>query len=688
MEAWDRELKNKLADGKLETIDNQIDPTTGTLKLRAVFDNSNGKLFPSQFVNARLLVEQKQNITLLPNAAIQRNSQGTYVWLVNPDQTVTVRPVTVGTTEGDQSEITSGLEPGDTVVTVGVDRLEEGGKVNAQVPGKSRQTDGEAAASRAARQWSGQGNARRRTIAQSSIMRHSYIGHESFSDIHCPAGSHFAVDGRDPAGRRRRLQAIAGVRAAGSGLSHHPGDHVLSGRESGRDGIVGYRAARTPVRPGARTAADDLHQLRRQLGHHARIQFEFEHRRRRAGGAAIHQCIRHLSAGGPADPPIYAKVNPADTPILTLALTSDALPLSKVEDLADTRLAPKISQLPGVGLVSISGGQKPAVRIQANPTALASYGLNLEDLRNAITAANVNQAKGNFDGAHQAYQIGANDQLLSSADYAPLIIAYRNNGPVRVSDVATVVDDTENVRQAAWMNETPAVIVNIQRQPGANIIAVVDRIKALLPQLHASLPSSIQVKILTDRTNTIRASVSDVQFELMLTIGLVVLVIFLFLRNLSATVIPSIAVPLVAGRHVRRDVSARLQPEQSIADGADHFHRLRGGRRDRDDREHFALSGGGQTSAPGGAARLRADRVHHRLADRFADRGADSAAVHGRHRGPAVPRIRGDAERNHSGVGRGLADADADDVRQDFEAHARAASRAGFTAPPSAASRP
>jgi multidrug efflux pump len=261
----------------------------------------------------------------------------------------------------------------------------------------------------------------------------------------------------------------------------------------------------------------------------------------------VQQSINASGTYLPADlpvPPIYAKVNPADTPILTIALMSDALSLSKVEDLADTRLVPKISQLPGVGLVSISGGQKPAVRIQANPTALGSYGLNLEDLRNSITAANVNQAKGNFDGAHQAYQIGANDQMLSSADYASMIVAYRNNGPVRVSDVATVVDDIENVRQAAWINETPAVIVNIQRQPGANIIAVVDRIKALLPQLQASLPSSISVKILTDRTNTIRASVSDVQFELMLTIGLVVLVIFLFLRNLSATIIPSIAVPL------------------------------------------------------------------------------------------------------------------------------------------------
>ena len=243
-------------------------------------------------------------------------------------------------------------------------------------------------------------------------------------------------------------------------------------------------------------------------------------------------------------PPIYSKTNPADTPILTLALTSTTLPLSQVEDLADTRLAPKISQLPGVGLVSISGGQKPAVRIQANPTQLASYGLNLEDIRSAITAANVNQAKGNFDGPHQSFQIGANDQLLSSADYKSLIVAYRNGAPVQLSAVAIIKDDIENVRQAAWMNQTPAVIVNIQRQPGANIISVVDGVQKLMPQLTATMPSSVTLKYLTDRTITIRASVQDVEFELMLTIALVVMVIFLFLRNLAATIIPSVAVPL------------------------------------------------------------------------------------------------------------------------------------------------
>ena len=244
------------------------------------------------------------------------------------------------------------------------------------------------------------------------------------------------------------------------------------------------------------------------------------------------------------NPPIYNKVNPADAPILTLAMTSDTLPLSKVEDLADTALAQKVSQLPGVGLVSISGGQKPAVRIQANPTALASYGMSLEDLRVALGQANVDQAKGVIDGQRQSYTIGANDQLTSGEQYKPIVVAYRNGAPVRLSDVANVIDGTENTRLAAWMNQTPAVIVNIQRQPGANIISVVDRIKKLLPQLQASLPSAVKVQILTDRTTTIRASVKDVEFELMLTIALVVMVIFLFLRNLSATVIPSVAVPL------------------------------------------------------------------------------------------------------------------------------------------------
>ncbi|HKN85793.1 MAG TPA: MdtB/MuxB family multidrug efflux RND transporter permease subunit [Nitrospiraceae bacterium] len=259
--------------------------------------------------------------------------------------------------------------------------------------------------------------------------------------------------------------------------------------------------------------------------------------------AAINGATTFLPRDLP-NPPVYSKVNPADAPILTLALTSDTIPLSQVEDFADTRFAQKISQLSGVGLVSISGGQRPAVRIQANPTSLAAYGLTLEDLRVAVAQANVNQAKGAFDGPRRASIIGATDQLLSSKEYRPLIVAYRNGAPVHLSEVADVIDDVENVRQAAWMNATPAVIVNIQRQPGANVIEVVDRIKKLLPQLQSALPSSIHVSILTDRTTTIRESVKDVQFELMLSVALVVMVIFLFLRTLSATVIPAAAVPL------------------------------------------------------------------------------------------------------------------------------------------------
>jgi len=259
--------------------------------------------------------------------------------------------------------------------------------------------------------------------------------------------------------------------------------------------------------------------------------------------AAINQAATFLPKDLP-NPPVYSKVNPADAPILTLALTSETLPLPKVEDLADTRLAQKISQLPGVGLVSISGGQRPAVRIQANPTALAAYGLTLEDLRTAIAAANTNQAKGGFDGARQSSVIGANDQLLTAKEYRPLIIAYVNGAPVKLSDVAGAIDDAENVKQAAWMNDTPAVIVNIQRQPGSNVIEVVNRVKQLLPQLQKTLPAAVHVTVLTDRTITIRGSVEDVQFELMLAVVLVVLVIFLFLRNLRATLIPSIAVPV------------------------------------------------------------------------------------------------------------------------------------------------
>src|SRR6266446_2309672 len=259
--------------------------------------------------------------------------------------------------------------------------------------------------------------------------------------------------------------------------------------------------------------------------------------------AAINAAGNMLPSDLPA-PPIYAKVNPADAPILTLALISKTISLTQVQDLADTRLAQKISQLPEVGLVSVSGGQRPAVRIQANYRQLAAYGLNIDDLRTTLANANVNTPKGNFDGPSQAYTINANDQIRKPADYNELVVAYRNGAPVKLSDVARAIEGPENTKLAAWMNTDQAIILNIQRQPGANVIEVVDRIQALLPQLRAALPAAIDVVVLTDRTTTIRASVADVEFELGLAVVLVVLVIFLFLRSVSATIIPSLSVPL------------------------------------------------------------------------------------------------------------------------------------------------
>ncbi len=259
--------------------------------------------------------------------------------------------------------------------------------------------------------------------------------------------------------------------------------------------------------------------------------------------AAINAAGNLLPSDLPA-PPIYAKVNPADAPVLTLALTSKTLPLPQVEDIADIRLGQKIAQLPGVGLVSISGGQRPAVRVQADNRKLAAYGLNIDDLRTTLGNANVNTPKGNFDGPTRSYTINANDQLQNADAYRNLVVAYKNGAPVRLSDVGNVINGAENTKLAAWMNTVPAVILNIQRQPGSNVIEVVDRIKALLPQLQASLPSAIDVAVLTDRTVTIRASVLDVEFELTLAVILVVLVIFVFIRSVRATIIPSLSVPL------------------------------------------------------------------------------------------------------------------------------------------------
>jgi multidrug efflux pump len=259
--------------------------------------------------------------------------------------------------------------------------------------------------------------------------------------------------------------------------------------------------------------------------------------------AAVNAAASLLPTGLPA-PPVYAKVNPADTPVLTLAITSKTLPLTQVEDIADIRIAQKLSQVSGVGLVSIAGGQRPAVRVQLNPRALAAYGLAIDDIRTDITNQNLDLPKGNFDGPSQDSTINSNDQLLNAHEYGQLVVAYKNGGAVRLSDVATVAEGPENAELAGWANRTPAIILNVQRQPGTNVIAVVDAVKALLPRLTRSLPAGLDVSILSDQTTTIRASVADVEFELGLSVVLVVLVIFVFLRNVPATLIPSLSVPL------------------------------------------------------------------------------------------------------------------------------------------------
>src|SRR3569833_559739 len=356
-------------------------------------------------------------------------------------------------------------------------------------------------------------------------------------------------------------------------------------------------------------------------------------------------------------PPIYAKVNPADAPVLTLGITSAVMPLTQVQDMADTRIAQKIAQLKGVGVVSISGGQRPAVRVVVNPRALAAYGLNLDDQRTTISTANQNGAKGTLDGPARAYTINTNDQIRSSEEYGNIIVAYRNGSPVRMKDIATLVEGAENTKLGGWMNNTQALILNVQRQPGANVVDVVDRNHRKKPELKASLPPGVDVDILTDRTTPIRASISDVQFEMILALVLVVLVIYLFLRDIRATLIPSLSVPLsligtfavmylaefslnnlslmaltIATGFVVDDAIVMIENISRHLEMA------------RDGRPGVAPPGVQRAGARDIRHRLRgrgrrrgADRLHDHLAHRVAGRGADPAAVHGRRGRTAVP---------------------------------------------------
>ncbi len=379
--------------------------------------------------------------------------------------------------------------------------------------------------------------------------------------------------------------------------------------------------------------------------------------------AAINAAGNLLPSDLPA-PPIYAKVNPADAPILTLGITSHTLPLTQLEDLADTRLAQKISQVQGVGLVSLSGGQRPAVRIIANVRALAAYGLNIDDLRSTISNANVNAPKGTLDGPARSWTLNANDQIQSPQGYEDVIVAYKNGNPVRLADVAQVTPGAENVYLAGWVNNAPGIILNIQRQPGANVIQVVDRIQQLLPGLRSALPAAAEVVVLTDRTNTIRASVHDVEFELTLAVALVVMVIFLFLRSLPATFIPSLSVPLslIGTLAVMYLVGYSLNNLSlmalTIATGFvvdDAIVMIENISRYIEE---------GMPPLAGRAQGLRRDRLHHRVPHGIPDRGAHSAVVHGRCGRAAVPRVRDHPLRHHHHLRGGLAHGGADAVRE------------------------
>ncbi len=438
--------------------------------------------------------------------------------------------------------------------------------------------------------------------------------------------------------------------------------HALSGRQPRGDEPDGDRAAGAPVRRDAGAVADGLDQLGGRLGRSRCNSGSASARRRRAGGAGRDQRGAALLPADLPAPPVYAKINPADAPVLTIAITSKTMPLTQVQSIVDTRLAQKISQISGVGLVTLAGGQTPAMRIRADTQALSSYGLSLAQLRTAIDNANANSAKGSFDGPNRAYQINANDQLETVDDYKKLIIAYANNAPVRLSDVAQVVEGAENARLGALAEQdagdhpqrpAPARRQRHRRRStdqGAAARAAEEPARG--PARHDAVRSHHRHSCVGPRRR-VRAGARGRA------------------RRAGDLLLPPFGARDAGGgdggadqprRHLRGDVPARLQPRQPLADGADDRDGLRRRRRDRDDREYPAPHRGGHRAVRRGAEGRGRDRLHDHLADRLADRGADPAAVHGRHRRPAVPRVRGDAGGDDPDLGGGVADADADAV--------------------------
>ncbi len=615
------------ARGTLLAVDNQIDPATGTVRLKAIFPNAGRALFPNQFVNARLLVNTLRGAVVVPTAAdpaqpaVDASSTSSSRTRRSRSRNV-AGPAHRGRRHGDPA---SGLAAGDVVVIDGVDKLRPGMKVDGQPRRHGRPPRGAGAEATAPQRTALMSPSRPfilRPIATSLLMAGLLLaGIVAFRQL--PVSALPEVD-------YPTIQVI----------TFYPGaspDVMASAVTAPLERQFGQVPGLEP---------DDLDQLRGQLGHHPAVR-----PRPRTSTSPSRRCRRRSTPPAPIlprdlpNPPIYSKTNPADAPVLTLALTSKTLPLSKVEDLADTRLAQKISQLPGVGLVAISGGQKPAVRIQANPTALSSYGLTLEDVRTAVAAVERQPGQGELRRQPRSPTPSAPTTSCCPSDqYRPLIIAYRNGAPVRLSDVANVIDDAENVKQAAWMNDdaggdrqhpAPAGREHHQRRR--------PRHRRCCRSCAPRCRRRSQVAVLTDRTTTIRASVHDVEFELMLTIALVVMVIFLFLRTLAATIIPSVAVPLslvgtfgamyLLGYSLNNltlmalTISTGFVVDDAIVMIENISRYIEEGEKPLE----AALKGVG------------ADRLHHPLADRVAHRRADPAALHGRRRRPPVPRVRGHA---------------------------------------------
>lgn len=533
VEAWDRTNSKKLSEGTLLSLDNQIDATTGTIKVKARFNNQDDALFPNQFVNARMLVDTEQNAVVIPTAALQMGNEGHFVWVLNSENKVSKHLVTPGIQDSQKVVIRAGISAGDRVVTDGIDRLTEGAKVEV-VEAQSATTPEEKATSR---------EYAKKEHAPDAGVTPSSTGGPSRLFIMRPVATTLLMVAI-------LLAGIIGYRALPvSALPEvdYPTIQV----------VTLYPGASPDVMTSAVTAP-----LERQFGQMSGLK---QMSSQSSGGASVitlqfqltlpldvaeqevQAAINAATNLLPSDlpnPPVYSKVNPADPPIMTLAVTSTAMPMTQVEDMVETRVAQKISQISGVGLVTLSGGQRPAVRVKLNAQAIAALGLTSETVRTAITGANVNSAKGSLDGPSRAVTLSANDQMQSAEEYRQLIIAYQNGAPIRLGDVATVEQGAENSWLGAWANKEQAIVMNVQRQPGANIISTADSIRQMLPQLTESLPKSVKVTVLSDRTTNIRASVDDTQFELMMAIALVVMIIYLFLRNIPATIIPGVAVPL------------------------------------------------------------------------------------------------------------------------------------------------